>query len=160
MKKIMLILISVIMLFTACKETSTEPNAYEENFNGITFGMTKEEVIAIIGRAPDYDYDPNIKYKNQIFFDVTTSYVSYHFDENSKLYCIFAVYKSYDESEKEQMSIDLAHVKDELSEYYPENTLTRIDETDNERFLFTESRVIQLKIYDDSFDVAIMNTDD
>ena len=139
-------------------QTQIDPT---EEFGGITFGMTKDEVITVLDRSPDQSYEFEDKdgygiwYYSQKFFDVTTYNVAYHFDENGKLYCIWAFYTYYDKSEKEQMSIDLDHVKEELFKYYPENTLTSIDETDNELFLFTESRLIRLKTYDGTFDVAI-----
>ena len=156
MKKIMLIIISVITLFTACKESSieqTEQVNYEESFNGITFGMTKEEVIAVLGRAPDYDFESDIEYDKQVFLNVTADIINYGFNENGNLDSI-RVMTLY-EWAKEQMKIDLDHIKDELLKYYPENTLTRIEEVDNELFLFTENRMICLKTYDDAFDVYI-----
>ena len=159
MKKIMLIIFSVVMLFTACKEPSIEQNVYEENFNGITFGMTKDEIITVLGREPDSVHESKIESKNQMFFDVTADHVDYKFDENGNLYLIWSFYTHYNESEKEQMSIDLEHVKEVLSKYYPENTLTRIDELDNQLFLFTESRAIWLRIHDNSFDVVIRVSD-
>ena len=156
------------MLFTACKEPSIEQNVnvYEEGFNGITFGMTQNEVITVLDRKPDRSYEfedkdgYGIRYYSQKFFDVTTYYVAYHFDENGKLYCILTSYNYFDESEKEQMPIDLEHIKEEISKYYPENTLTRIDEMDNELFLFTESRMICLKTYDDAFTLSIRVKDE
>ena len=169
MKKIMSIIISVVMLFSACgnqtdnlvEESVQTQIATAEEFDGITFGMTKDEVITIIGREPDDSYENidkdgyNIRYDSQIFLNITTYHVDYTFDENDNLDSIWAIYDYFDESEKEQMPIDLDHVKEELSKYYPENTLTRTDEKDNVLFLFTESRMICLETLDNSFIVFI-----
>ena len=165
----MLIIIAVIMLFTVCKDPSTEQNVYEENFDGITFGMTKEEVISVLGRDPDSEHDSENKdgysmfYDRQIFFDITAHYVYYSFDGNGHLDFITAHYTYYDESEKEQMPIDLDHIKEELSKYYPEypeKTRTYTHENEEELSLHTENRRISLSIYDHSFSVMITIRDE
>ena len=159
MKRTMLVFISVVMLFAACKEPSTEPNVYEENFNSITFGMTKEEVITILGKEPDDEFEHkdgySIWYYGQIFFDVTARHVYYSFDDNGNLDFILAFYNYYDESEKEQMPIDLEHVKEELIKYYPDSKLTYISEQKDNMIFHTENRIIALRTYDDAFDVTI-----
>ena len=163
MKRIMLIIISVVMIFTACKESSPEQIDNEENFNGITFGMTKEEIITILSKNSDYEDEYGIEFKNQIFLNVTTDSVFYYFDENGTMDSIFAFYMYLDESAKEQMPIDLDHIKEELSKYYPEypeKTRTYTYENGEALSLHTENRHISLRIYDHSFSVTITTKDE
>lgn len=166
MKRIILIIISVIMLFTACKESSAEQNTYEENFDGVTFGMTQDEVIMVIGREPNYIYTSELRskdkygiwYYSHVFFDVISDETHYFFDDNGNLDSIEVFYRYFDyfdESKIEQMPIDLEHIKEEISKYYPENTLIHIEEINNQLFLFTENRMICLTTYDSSFKVYI-----
>ena len=170
MKKIMLIIISVVMFFTACGNQTD--NSIEESiptqidpaeeFGGVTFGMTKEEVIAVLGREPDYtSEDGRIYYDRQVFFNVAIDSIDYYFDENGNLYSIF-IFCFY-ESAKEQMLIDLDHIKEELSKNYPEypdKTRTYIHENNEELSLYTENRSISLSIYDDAFTLSIRVKDE
>ena len=171
MKKITLILISVIMLFSAC-EKQTDNSAEEsiqtqidpaEEFGGVLFGMTKEEVISVIDREPDYTYaDGNsIRYKRQVFFNVAIDHIDYDFDENGNLDYIYimCLYKSA----KEQMPIDLDRIKEELSKRYPEypeSISTYIHENNEEQILRTPNRYISLRIYDDAFTLSITTRDE
>ncbi|MCH5348400.1 MAG: hypothetical protein J1E40_03690, partial [Oscillospiraceae bacterium] len=134
-----------------------------EEFGGVTFGMTKEEVISVIGREPDYTYaDGNgISYERQVFFNVAVDSIDYDFDENGNLDFMYIIC-SY-KSAKEQMSIDLDRIKEELSKRYPEypeKTKTYIHENNDELSLFAESRLITLKIYDDLFTLLISPRDE
>ena len=180
MKKFVLIIISVIMLFSACvnqteniTDTTTEscietsaPKTQidpAEEFGGVLFGMTKDEVIAALGREPDYTYSSgnSISYKRQVFFNVAVDGVDYDFDENGNLDYIF-ITCSY-RSAKEQMPIDIERIKEELSKRYPEypeKTKTYIYENSEDLSLFTENRLISLNIYDDLFTLSISPRDE
>ena len=153
MKKIMLILISVVMLFTACDKSSPKPIDPAEEFNGVLFGMTKEEVINVLGRQPDdasNKYNDSITYKNEIYFGINNTDISYFFADDGGLKgIIFHFYLS--ESTQDGNPIDLDLIKKELLKLYPEETFTYVKDEEN-RFSFqTDARVISLK-YDDFLD--------
>ena len=144
MKKIMLILISVIMLFAACEnrtenapdssaETSvnTAPTQIDpaEEFDGVLFGMTKDEIINALGTKPLFDGSDYLSYYDVVFLGVDNASVEYDFTDEGKLNRIFITYNCLHDSEKDT-SADYAAIKEELLKYYPENTRLYVTEYD------------------------------
>ena len=178
MKKIMFILISVIMIFTACKNSSdnisnipvqTQIDPTEE-FGGITFGMTKEEVIDIHGREPDETFEHGtIIYKNETFFNIGNAQANYAFDDNGKLYTIFISYTYYKDSEDNSFKDDYDSIKEEFSIRYPDlkKDLTYPEEPINyeedELWAHTDNRSVILLIYNsdiaDTISITISDTE-
>ena len=80
MKKIMLILISAVMLFTACEKSLPQQIDPSEEFGGIMFGMTQEEVRNALSKEPDADYDETesmIIGFDKTFFNVSNASIAY-----------------------------------------------------------------------------------
>ncbi|MCH5348401.1 MAG: hypothetical protein J1E40_03695 [Oscillospiraceae bacterium] len=174
MKKIMLLFISVIVLFTACgKQTD---NSVEESiqtqidpaeeFDGITLGMTKEEIISILGKKPDlihertYEYSSgHMEYWGEDHFNVSNADVKYYY-ENDILNYIEYNY-NYDDPEQEQFLNDLAIIKEEILRRYPEEIRKYFSEDETILTILTENRSIFLYTFTNtlSIDVRISEYD-
>lgn len=167
MNKIMLIFISVVMLFTACgnqTDNSIEESVQTqidpaEEFGGITFGMTQEEVIEFLERKPDVIYESDdedveskyIEYWYEEHFNVSNAFVSYSFKkDNDILYFVDYVY-NYDESEQEQFMNDYGIIKKEILRRYPKEIWIDNYNDENDIYstmdIYTENRSISLGIY-------------
>lgn len=170
MKRIMLVLISVVMLFTACKnkannvsESTTEHISHtqispKEEFGGIMFGISDKDFLAAIDRKPDYTHKYSslaYEYTDETCFNVSNADVTYNFDDNNKLEKIEFIYYYLDEADQEKVPIDCAIIKKELLERYPEEVHTYF--YDDETFLIiqTESREIDLYCGERMIEVSI-----
>ncbi|MCH5348402.1 MAG: hypothetical protein J1E40_03700 [Oscillospiraceae bacterium] len=151
MKKIMLILISVIMLFSAC-DNQTDNSVEEsiqtqidptEEFGGITFGMTQDEVINLIGEKPystygsdDIDSDYNyIVYHDKEHFTAVASSVTYCFKRDDGALRRMVYDYSYNESDYES-------IKEEIIRRYPEEICTYFFNDETDLTIYTENRSI------------------
>ena len=151
MKKSMLILISVVMIFTACDKSSTKTIDPAEEFNGVMFGMTKEEVINVIGKQPDNvsdSYGDFLTYENEVYFNITNAQIDYSFDNNGELDGIIIDF-SLSESMQDEKPIDFDSIKKELLKRYPEETFTYVKDEDNSFNFVTDTRVVGL--YNDDY---------
>ena len=128
MKRIILVLISVVMLFTACENTLNDSDTNQTNpFDNITLRMTVVEFIDTVGRQPDsivkaldHDrYDECYIYKNEEFFGVNAHYIKCYV-KDYELDRIEAWYEYDDELEEEQ---DYLTLKEEILKRYPEGVL-------------------------------------
>ena len=168
MKKFVLIIISVIMLFSACVNqteniTDTTTESYietsapktqidpAEEFGGITFGMTQDEVLSIVGKKPDYTLETYFGYWNEEHFNVSNAIVWYSFKKDNDKLCFIGYDYSYDESEQEQLMNDYAIIKDEILRRYPEEIWidNYTDENDlySITYIYTENRCISLGLF-------------
>lgn len=169
MKRIMLLIISVVMLFTACgnqtdnsvKESTPTPAPAQidpaEEFDGILFGMTKYDVVSLLGKKPDricerYNErsDSYMECQDEEHFNVGNADVTYYY-EYGQLIEIDYKY-NYDDSEQEQYMNALAIIKEEILRRYPEEIHTddHSDETDDGSItyiFYTENRCIYLHTY-------------
>lgn len=123
MKRIMLVLISVVMFFTACENASN--NSIQTNpFDNVTLGMSVVEFIDNVGRQPDKifkyrdddRYDEEYTYYDEEFLGVYADSVECSI-KDYELKRIEVWYHYDDESETEQAYLTL---KDELLKRYPE----------------------------------------
>lgn len=83
MKKIVLILIAVTMLFTACN-SNTEPTA-KHDFRDVDFGMSTIELLEIEGKPDDehqYDDLAVYVYENREAFGVENALLQYQIDKS------------------------------------------------------------------------------
>lgn len=160
MKRVIFILISAVMLLTACvhitinlPESSAETAVHtqidpSEEFNGALFGMTMEEAIDAIGYQPNsisQDLDACAYYDVE-FLGVKTTVVNYWFDNDGDKFGDIGIFCEYlDESEKEQLPIDYAIIKEELLKRYPEEIRTDYYEKDEYISFTTENRRVSLK---------------
>ena len=137
MKRIMLILISVIMLFSACEkqtdnsveesiQTQIDPS---EEFDGVIFGMTRDEIVDMLGTEPLLDGSNYLSYYDVVFLGVDNASVEYYFTDEGKLNRIFITYNCLLDPEKDT-SADYAAIKEELLKYYPESTRLYVTEHD------------------------------
>ena len=125
MKKIMLVMISVVMLFSACgnqtnnsvvESTQTQIDPAEE-FGGVIFGMTLEEVSNAIDEDADYIDDDFIVYLHKTFFNVSNASIDYRFDDYGKFYSI-----SVDYLDSKQVWNDYDVIKETVLKNYPPKT--------------------------------------
>ncbi|MCH5192971.1 MAG: hypothetical protein J1F11_03350 [Oscillospiraceae bacterium] len=174
MKKIMLIIISVVMLFAACKNsteniTNTTAESYietsaptqinpAEEFNGITLGMTKDEIINTLGKQPDRVTNSNIKYNNESYFNIENAEVSYFINDVYGLIFVSATY--HYPTGSEQKMIDYTSIKEELFKRYPQETFTEFSEEDNNLKFNTENRYVSLSAADEDSLYVIIGIDD
>ena len=186
MKKFVLIIISVIMLFSACgnqtenitdttTESYTETSAPKtqidpaEEFGGITFGMTQDEVISIVGKKPDGIPKPvdgplfpyyHIEYWKEEHFNVSNADVAYFFEKDTDALRRIDYDYYYDESEQEQFLKDYDVIKEEILRRYPEEiwTYSYNDESDEDPSLtiYTENRKVCLCAFTDILDMGVM----
>ena len=117
MKKIVLIIISVVMLFTACEkqtenitDTSIETSAPtqidpSEEFDGVLFGMSNYEIISVLGKKPDFIRKRNdeqssgfIEYWDEEHFNVSNADVTYYYEYDQIIQFDYSYH--YDESEQ------------------------------------------------------------
>ena len=79
MKRIILVLISVVMLFAACEKNVSDDTASSQSvFDNLTLGMSVVELIDTVGRQPDkivkgsdHDrYDEYYDYRDEEFLGV------------------------------------------------------------------------------------------
>ena len=173
MKKIMLIIISVVMLFSSCEkqtENITDTTAEisvdapktqidpAEEFGGITFGMTKDEVVNFLGKKPDFTYESNdeytaynyMEYWNEEQLNISNADVQYRYDKDYALHCVKFFY-NYDESAQEQFMNDYEVIKEEILKRYPEETWIYSYNYKTVLTIYTENRRIFLN---DSIDVS------
>ena len=176
MKKIMLIIISVVMLLPSCEKqleniTDTTAENYietsapktqidpAEEFGGIAFGMTKDNVLSIVGKKPDYILETYFGYWNEEHFNVNSDSVEYRFKENNMLHNIAYDYY-YNESEQEQFLNDYNAIKEEILRRYPEEIWidSRNYENDDHSSLtiYTENRKVFLFAYTDILMIGVM----
>lgn len=159
MKKITLIIISVIVLFTACgnqtdnsdEESFKKQIDLAENFDGITFGMTKEEIIELYGRQPDQisEISGIIQYSIVPYFTIRNAYVMYGFDDNGKLNYIDIWYFYIEDTEDNLIQAAYDSIKEKLLRRYSEAGY-RVSETDN---------TIDFSGYDRSIYLSMFHTD-
>ena len=144
MKKIMLILISVVMLFTACEKSSPTQIDPLEEFGDVMFGMSKEEVINTLGTNPDDENELYITYNDKTFFKVNNAEIDYVFDDYSNLYMISVYYFYSIDVEQEQILNDYASIKETLLENYPFKKHGYYEDEDDRTIYSTENRSIDL----------------
>lgn len=166
MKKIVLIIISVIMLFSACRNSteSTVDSSVEnsaptqidpsEEFDGVLFGMSYYEIISVLGKKPDFIRKRNdeqssgfIEYWDEEHFNVGNADVTYYYEYDQIIRFDYSYH--YDESEQEQFMNDFAAIKDEILRRYPEEIQTYYnyeneDDGDSSIHIKTENRAIIL----------------
>ena len=175
MKKIMLIIISVVILFSACeKQTKYVPDSAAkitvntsktqidpaEEFGGITFGMTKDEVISFLDKDTYYVFESNdgffvnyieCWYEEQ--FNISDAVVEYRYKDDGVIYCIAYNYVYY-EPEQEQFMNDYAIIMEEILRRYPEEIWisSKYNKTDDVITLEinTENRSIILYVHTDA----------
>ena len=158
MKKIVLILIAVVMLFAACENrtenapdstaeisvnTATTQIDPAEEFGGITFGMTQEEVISFHEKEPDFIYEPDsnsfdynyISYDAEEYFNVIADAVTYCFKREDGALRRMVIDYSYNES-------DYKVIKEELIRRYPEEICTYFSNDETDLTIYTENRSI------------------
>lgn len=187
MKRIMLIIIFVAMIFSTCKNsteniTDTTAESYietsaptqidpTEEFGGILFGMNNYEIISILGKKPDFirkrndEYSPGyIEYWDEEHFNVGNAKVTYCCEYDQVLHNVDYHYH-YDDSEQEQYMNDFAAIKEEILRRYPEEvrTYNYNSETDSSitYIIHTENRSIYLNTFTNIFtiDVSIKEYD-
>lgn len=166
MKKIMLIFISVVMLFTACEkqtenitDTSIEASAPtqidpSEEFDGVLFGMTKDEVIGFLGKDPDFIFEPDdnsydynyIAYHDEEHFNVSAAAITYCFTRYDGALRRMIYEFSRDESEHEQLISDCEVIKEEIINRYPEEICTFFSDDETDLTIYTENRSIFLHV--------------
>lgn len=120
MKKIMLVLIAVIMLFTAC---SKNVNPIEK-YSNVHFGMTKDEVTKALGTPKIVDNEAGMSYEyaNQKWFGLKgENSTQYIFNDDDLLYSIMVFYKM---DNSEQYKTAYSAVKNEITNYYSESNVT------------------------------------
>ena len=171
MKRIMFLLISVTIFFTACSnnqnnslESSSETTvltqiAPEEEFDGVLFGMTMEDVISTIGREPDANSPETgtLIYNNLVFFNIKTDYIAYNFEDN-RLTRISAWYEYQDHgiSVIEQLWNDYTTIKEELLKRYPKDS---VFESADDLDIYTQDRGIWLQYFDNTICLSIWYID-
>ena len=167
MKRIMLIIISVIVLFAACgnqadnsveESTPTQIDPAKE-FDGILFGMTKYDVVSLLGKKPDCIHerynersDSYMEYRDEEHFNVGNADVTYSYEYGQLIEIDY--HYNYDDPEQEQFISALAAIKEEILRRYPEEIHTddHSDETDDGSItyiFYTENRCIYLHTYAD-----------
>ncbi|MCH5192987.1 MAG: hypothetical protein J1F11_03430 [Oscillospiraceae bacterium] len=164
MKKFMLIIISVIMLFSACnsKSVQTQIDPAEE-FDGITFGMTKDEIINFLGKEPDIifetdddDRDYNdIWYMHEEHFNISDVDVIYSLKRDANVLCRVDYSFPNDEYTPNQFMNDYNAVKEEILRRYPgevqidsqysDRTILNIS-TENRRVVFSANDNLYMHI--------------
>lgn len=165
MKKIMFIILSAVMLFTACEKSSPQQIDPAEEFGGITFGMTKDEIIDFLGKEPfsisetdnnALDYN-NIWYLYEEFYNVSSSLITYYFDDYGKFYKI-----TVDYFDSKQVFSDYAVIKETVLKNYPPKTYNpRIYDYGEDDVLDynTENRSIFLRLLDGDISLYIEVTE-
>ena len=164
MKRILFIVISAVMLFSSCVN-KTDNSAEEsvqtqidpsEEFGGIMFGMTQEEVINAIDEDADYVDSENegfIVYLHQTFFDISDASIMYQFDNYGK-FCSISV----DYFDSKQVFSDYAVIKETVLKNYPPKTYNpRIYDYGEDDLLDynTENRSIFLRLIDGDISLEI-----
>lgn len=183
MKRIVLIIISIVMLFSSCeKQTENIPDTTAEisvdasktqidpieEFDGVLFGMSSYEIISVLGKKPDliqkrnYEHSPSyMEYWDEDHFNVSNAKVTYYceYDHVMKIYYDF----NYDDSEQEQYLNDFAIIKEEILRRYPEEirTYDYNDEDDDSitYIIHTENRSIYLNTFTDIFTIDVSITE-
>lgn len=167
MKKIILIIISVVMLFTACEKSSPQQIDPSEEFGGITFGMTQDEIISFLGIESniisetdynDFDYSTAITTNsiwrmNAEFYNVSDAFITYNFDDYGKFYKI-----TVDYFDSKQVFSDYAIIKETVLKNYPPKTYNpRIYDYGEDDLLDynTENRSIFLRLLDGDISLYI-----
>ena len=168
MKRIMLIIISVIMLFSACgnqTDNSVEESIQtqivpSEEFGGITFGMTDYEVVSILGKNPDFALETYFGYWNEEHFNLSNANVTYYFEENSNMLWRVHYDYYYDESEQERFMNDYEVIKEEILRRYPEEIWTYSNNYENAEHssltIYTENRSIFLHASTDYLHISML----
>ena len=122
-----------------------------EEFDGITFDMTKNEIIELLGQ-PDNIVKRNtgtvlavncIEYFDKIYFNVSNDLIRYVFDENDVLSRVDYL-SFYDESNREQLMKDYESIKEELLKRYPEEICTYFSNEETDLMLDTPNRSVSL----------------
>ena len=83
MKKIVVILIAVTMLFTACSSNSASSSKHD--FRDVDFGMSTIELFEIEGEPDDEITGDDLSiyyYNNREAFGVENAMLQYHVDKN------------------------------------------------------------------------------
>ena len=171
MRKIILILISVAIFFTDCtgiQKESPEPQpettvptqiAQEEDFGGVTFGMTRKEILDTIGRQPDNEVDEIIWYYEDVYFHESYGIApksEYHFDDNDILHQITCYYiYELDGSEQEQIETDYAAIKKELFERYPIEICTDFHENEENAEMTLDTKNRHISVFYDDFYIIV-----
>ena len=154
MKRILLILISVVMLFTACEKSSPQQLDPAEEFDGITFGMTKDEIISSLGKEPDSISEAGtIWYMGEEFYNVSNASIDYFFDDYGKFYYIVVYY-----FDSKQVWNDYDVIKETVLKNYPPKTYNpRIYDYGEDDVLDynTENRSIFLSLLDGDISLRI-----
>ncbi|MCH5192920.1 MAG: hypothetical protein J1F11_03090, partial [Oscillospiraceae bacterium] len=161
-----------VMLFSSCEkqtenitDTTAKISAYtpktqidpDEEFDGITFGMTDYDIIAFLGKKPDFIHKTddelsieNIDYLHEEHFNISNAYVEYHFNDDHVLNEIKYFY-TYDESEQEQLMNDYEVIKEEILRRYPEEISTFFFEDETFLMIYTENRNILFSVSTDYY---------
>ena len=145
MKRIMSIIIFVVILFSSCSKSAPTQIDPSEEFDGITFGMTKDEIISFLGKEPDTISEAGtIWYMDENFFNVNNASIYYLFDDHGKFYKI-----TVDYFDSKQVFSDYAVIKETVLKNYPPKTYNpRIYDYGEDDLLDynTENRSIYLRL--------------
>lgn len=113
MKKLIL-LILVLCTLTSCAKKNEE----FEIRNGIKFGMSKEEVIAIEGEPEDYS-ESSLDYCSEYIFEDISAGVNFGFIDNSLVNIFYLIdHSRYTEDEGDLWSEDHARIDKALKNKY------------------------------------------
>lgn len=140
-----------------------------EEFGGITFGMTQDEVISIIGKKPDYIVKNDdgyswtlntVTYFNGEHFNVSTTKATYCFEKDNDMLCKIVYDYYYNESEQEQFLNDYDVIKEEILRHYPEeiwiDSRNYEDDDSSSLTIYTENREVFFSADRDISNIGVM----